>query len=716
MLPTIAGIWFCLNSPPRADWLIAEPGTFRAHVSETEMEYCLDNGLIRRVIAKTPNGASVAFDNLMDDQALLRAVQPEARLTVNGKSHDVGGLRGQPNQAFLLPGWRASLQADPGAFRYLQAHTGPLKARFEWKKSRHHAPRAQWPPPGVELEMDYVAPENTPELVGVSVTVHYELYDDLPLLSKWIVIHNGSAAPLTVNSYTSELLAAVEQESLVDSDVSRMTPQGIHVESDYAFGDGGAPGEAGRWGVRWISDPTYETQVNYERKTRCLLEARPDLGPAQVIPAGADFESHRIWELVEDSGDRERRGLALRRMYRTIAPWVTENPLMMHVRFADRETVHNAIDQCAAVGFEMVILTFGSGFDLEDSRAESWAKWREYADYARSKGIEFGGYSLLASRSINSDNDVLMPPGKKPRFDHSPCLGSPWGVAYFDKLYRFFDATGFSLLEHDGSYPGDECGATAHPGHRGLDDSRWTQWRTISGFYRWCRGQGIFLNVPDWYYLNGAGKCGMGYRETNWSLPREQQVLHTRQNIYDGTWIKTPSMGWMMVPLTEYQGGGAAATIEPLHEHLDHYERMLVSNLAHGVQACYRGPRLYDTNATRDMLVKRVAWFHRYRDILESDLIHGRRADGRDLDWMLHVNPHLKERGMLVVFNPLDQEVRKTLRVPLYYSGLRGMALIAHEEAPVTRTALNETCDAMLDVVVPARGFTWYVIRAVNES
>ena len=31
-------------------------------------------------------------------------------------------------------------------------------------------------------------------------------------------------------------------------------------------------------------------------------------------------------------------------------------------------------------------------------------------------------------------------------------------------------------------------------------------------------------------------------------------------------------MGWMMVPLTEYHGGGAAATIEPLHEHLAHYE------------------------------------------------------------------------------------------------------------------------------------------------
>jgi hypothetical protein len=31
----------------------------------------------------------------------------------------------------------------------------------------------------------------------------------------------------------------------------------------------------------------------------------------------------------------------------------------------------------------------------------------------------------------------------------------------------------------------------------------------------------------------------MGYRETNWSLPRAQQHIHARQNLYDGTWDKT---------------------------------------------------------------------------------------------------------------------------------------------------------------------------------
>ena len=124
----------------------------------------------------------------------------------------------------------------------------------------------------------------------------------------------------------------------------------------------------------------------------------------------------------------------------------------------------------------------------------------------------------------------------------------------------------------------------------------------------------------------------------------------------------------MFVPLTEYQGGGAAATIEPLEQHLDHYERMLVSNLALGVQACYRGPRLYDTDRTEAMVGTWVDWFKAHRDILESDLIHGRRADARDLDWMLHVNPKLKEKGMLVVFNPLPRaRLADAAREPLLH-------------------------------------------------
>jgi len=167
----------------------------------------------------------------------------------------------------------------------------------------------------------------------------------------------------------------------------------------------------------------------------------------------------------------------------------------------------------------MAILTFGSGFNLEDSTRQNVQRMKALKDYAMAKGVAIGGYSLLASRTIDAKNDVVMPkPGMTPTFGHSPCLESDWGHRYFSNLYRFYEQTGMDVLEHDGSYPGDVCAATDHPGHTGFGDSQWKQFVRIRDFYQWCRQKGIYLNVPDWYFLAGSNKVAMGYRETNWSL------------------------------------------------------------------------------------------------------------------------------------------------------------------------------------------------------
>ena len=154
------------------------------------------------------------------------------------------------------------------------------------------------------------------------------------------------------------------------------------------------------------------------------------------------------------------------------------------------------------------------------------------------------------------------------------------------------------------------------------------------------------------------------------------------------------------------------ATIEPLHEHIDHYRLMLLSNLGMGVQAHYRGPRIYDTDGTREMVKSCVEWYKQYRDILESDIVHGRRADGRDLDWILHVNPRLNNRGMLCVYNPLSNDVTKTIRVNLYYTGLSGQVEVGSEDGTSAIHDLNGDYSIELEVSVPAKGMSWYVVRS----
>jgi tRNA A58 N-methylase Trm61 len=66
---------------------------------------------------------------------------------------------------------------------------------------------------------------------------------------------------------------------------------------------------------------------------------------------------------------------------------------------------------------------------------------------------------------------------------------------------------------------------------------------------------------------------------------------------------------------------------------------------------------------------KTIAWYKTYRDILNSDIIHLRRADGRDWDGLLHVNPTLKQKGFLLLFNPTKEKITRTIKVPLYYAG-----------------------------------------------
>jgi len=358
-----------------------------------------------------------------------------------------------------------------------------------------------------------------------------------------------------------------------------------------------------------------------------------------------------------------------------------------------------------------VIMTFGSGFNVEENSDANISRMKMLAEYAHSKGIALGGYSLLASRSINKKEDVLLPEGQKPRFGNSPCLDSEWGVKYFEQLYTFYQKTGLDILEHDGNYPGDLCMSLVHPGHKGIDDSQWTQHKRIAEFYNWCRAKGIYLNVPDNYYLNGSNKSAMGYRETNWSLPREQQEIIERQNIYDGTWRKTPSMGWMFVPLVEYQGGGKAATIKPLKEHLPHYGQRLANLFGAGVQACYRGPELYDAPETKELVKYWVDFYKRHRRILDSDIIHVRRPDGRDYDAILHVDPQGDEKGLLMIYNPLNVPIQRRIRVNLYYSGIKNSVSATNSSGDIRSLPVDSSHQVWIDFTIPAKGQEWFVFR-----
>ncbi len=671
-----------------ADWLV-DPSAYVAKVFEQDGKLVLDNGLVRRELLLSPDVATWSLKCVTTGEEYLRALDTEAEFMLDGKWYLIGGASGQPILNYTLDDWRKDLKANAphgivaGVYHYAGYEVGPIRARFAWKRRPEWSARTlDWPPKGRELTLRFTSPgPNLPK-----VEVHYEIYDGAPILSKWVRLESTASKTNVVDQFRSEQLRLAESHG--NSDIDHMErPNDLKVFSELLLASNYR--NDGDDGCRLYDDRSFPTQENYRRSRRCRLVVTPRGNFATPLAPGAAMESIRVWEIAMDSTDRERRGLAIRRFWRLVAPWTDENPLIFHLLASSESAVREGLRQCKETGFETLLMSFGSGFDHESRNPAYRARYAKLAAEAKALGIAIGGYSLTSSRSAATKAENVEGPCV---FGQGPCLGAQWGVDYFQCLKDFMAEADFGIFENDGPYPGDVCHSTRHPYHHGASDSLRVQWEAQRDLYRFCRARGIYVNQPDTYFLNGGNKTGMGYRETNWSLPRDRQVLIERQNVYDGTWAKTSSMGWMFVPLAVYHGGGAAATVEPLKENLAHYDQRFADLLGAGVQACWRGPRLYDSPETLAVVKKWVAFFKANRRILTGDFIHLRRADGRDWDgWMMcdAQNPG-PEKAIAFFFNPTPAPLTRTIALPLHYAGLP---------------------DRTITVTIPAKGYTYEKLR-----
>lgn len=691
------------------DWLVT-PQKSKAGIYATpdRRSIVIANNMVARKLQIFPNLATTDYINCMTGESMLRAVSEEGRITIDGEEHLIGGLAGQPERAYIKEEWLSQLTTIPGSFIVEDFEVVPLKSDITWKRTRWALCKQE--ATGTEVIFTLRGERSLHDVV---VKLHMAVYDQQPIIKKRFEIINNSGFDINVDSFKLEYLAMAEPESPSGGDPDTFMLPNIHVESDFNCKGSFTERETDIT-EHWVTDPAYTSQRNYAMVTPCILDVSFATGPDQNVATGTTFRSFAVYEMPYDSYDRERKGLFNRKMQRAVAPWTTQNPIFLHLTSTKPEVVRRAVDQCAECGYEMIILSFGSGADAENISEENIARIKELVDYAHSRGIEMGCYALLASRWISDEVDVINPAtGKRGGaiFGSSPCLSSDWGEEYFKKIKTFFERTGMNCFEHDGSYPGDVCASTKHSHHKGLNDSQWNQFYKITELYHWMCANGIYLNVPDYYFLNGSTKVSIGYRETNWSLPRDRQLIHTRQLNYDCTWERIPSSLWSFVPLVEYHGGGKAATLEPLSEHLYEYRTLMYQNYGAGVQACYRGPRLYDTEEVKQTVIEVIDWYKRYREILNSDIIHLRKPDARDWDGIMHVNPELREKALAMFFNPTDSDITRTIEVPLHYAGLTESVNVRREEGAAKRYSLSADQKVTLEVTIPAKGFTWYVFQ-----
>src|SRR5277367_1797466 len=82
-----------LSADAQSDWLIRPPETHAtATLRQNGKDLMLSNGLLERTFRLQPNLACVGFRNLSNGQELLRSVKPEARVTIDGRVYNIGGL------------------------------------------------------------------------------------------------------------------------------------------------------------------------------------------------------------------------------------------------------------------------------------------------------------------------------------------------------------------------------------------------------------------------------------------------------------------------------------------------------------------------------------------------------------------------------------------------------------------------------------------------
>jgi len=449
---------------------------------------------------------------------------------------------------------------------------------------------------------------------------------------------------------------------------------------------------------------------------------------AHVNAANSEtFDSFRVLLLAHDSTDVERQALGRHRTTMLLAPHVLENPVFFHATDISIDGFKTAINQMADVGFEMMIFSFGSGFNLETDNPLYLGKIKGQIDYAKSKGIEVGGYDLICLDRGGSVPKEWVALGN----EGDVCFASGWADHLEQLILNFITETGLSMLETDGPYGGETCASTNHSHHHDVSDSVYRQTQMQSAFYSRMRNLDVFINQPDNYFFQGGQKTGMGYDEQQYSLPRWRDLSVSRMGMYDDMYARLPTQGWMFVPLSDYHAGGPAASFASDPEAL---EFALAQYLGAGVAACYRGPVPYTSDAAQAAMKQWIGFYKDHRQTLIQPIVHIRRPDMQGWDGWIHVNPMAwgasqrrschrgkgvchdnvdNEVAVAMLFNPTDVTLPSVnISLPVYYAGLDTSATVSVDNGSPATVQVTRDYRVLITLTMPPRSVHTVVLGA----
>ncbi len=358
----------------------------------------LSNGLISRVFTLTPDFGTVDFQSLTEENSILRAISPEAFITINGIQYAIGGLEADVKHSYLNRS-SLTLTVNPNAYHYVSYSLSSPEAPFHWEPGlRHSPPDALWPPKGLTLNVKFVSP-NASKAMSPTIYVHYEMYQGAPILAKWVSVEYDSLPIIVIDQLTVEYLPTQKPYAPLSFEPTpRPWAHGPGTISSWLYVNTSSAHGAS---VEWISDPQISLSPGADEP---VLKCSYELGLGVIMgslersrrtgggtPLLTEFDSFKVLELVTDSAELERVGLSRHRMTRLLTPQTQENPIFFQATNTTPAGFKAVIDQMVEVGFEMYIYSFGSGFNIESTSSEFIKEIAMDIAYAKQKGIEVGG-------------------------------------------------------------------------------------------------------------------------------------------------------------------------------------------------------------------------------------------------------------------------------------------------------------------------------------
>lgn len=615
-------------------WLFGEK-SYKSAINVVGNVVTIDNGLIKRVVDGTI-GTTSLYNYAYDCEILSSKVQ-DLKIVIDKKDINF----------------------------YKEAKLDEIKI-ISTIKDVEYTPNfatenRPYPPIGNAVEMNYT-------LEKLKFKIIYEIFDNVPVISKRVHLTNNSGQTITINSFFADYLCIDEEKY------------------SQFYGETNYNGGCGLNNNRTLS-------VIYDGKN--CVKMGFDLGPEAEVKSGEIFTGLRVYELVHTAKYYEQKMMEVKAMYRVICPWVLENPLIFHITSSNKFKLKKAIDKIAGVGFNMLIQSFGSRINVENVKDKNIEKYKKIYSYAHSKNIKIGGYTL----AIVKNYLPVQGPECNPLPDKSKimrCLATEWSKQYWKNILEFYDKTKADCIEIDGPYHFYECNGGKTHLHKGHSDSKYMQWKLSNeDIFKEFKNRNIYINTPDWMYLNGVNRCGIGYEEIAFSEPRQHQLISSRIYNYKGTFNKIPSMAWSFLPINQYHGGGKSACFSPLEKNIFDYEWSLFQHIMSGVIPCFRGKNLYEGILSETAVKTWINFYKKYKQVLNGNTVHfmppiisdydkGRTTD---IDCILNCVSSGEVRGILAVFNQTDKHMEKTIKVPIFYTGLTDLKQIP---APYIGSGITE--------------------------